>query len=413
MKVIFYSLIALLATLSLYSQNGVYAKTGIDCLIESQFEIVTGKNVGIVTNHSGRTRGGQSSVEAFLNQSKCRPAALFTPEHGFYTTVPAGVKTDDEIIFGMKAFSLYGKYRRPTREMLKGIDAIVIDIQDIGVRSYTYISTVYNVMDACAEYGVPVILLDRPNPLGGEAVDGNVSERGTKSFVNIVPVPYIHGMTVGELAMMINAEGWLTKDKDGISRKCALTVVKMKNYKRSMIWEDLRLDWYPTSPHIPTPESARGAATLGAIGELGIISIGIGTSLPFQYFGNPSFDFQLFEEALGGTEIDGVSLIRSRYQPFYGMYSGKPCYGYMLKFTSNANFRPFTAGIKILSALRKTYPALFSAIKPASEQMFKKVTGTDDIFNAILEGNSQRAITAAEKGLKEFMALRAKYLIYE
>lgn len=395
-----------------FSQNSMPVKTGIDCLIDSHFEMLKGKNVGIVTNHAGRTRSGSSTVEAFLKQSVCKPVALYTPEHGFYTTVPAGVKTDDEYIYGLKAYSLYGKYRKPSREMLKNIDVVVVDIQDIGIRSYTYISSVYNVMDACAEYGIPVVVLDRPNPLGCEAVDGNVPEHGRQSFVSIVPVPYIHGMTIGELATYINSEGLLSGDYSGNPRKCALTVVKMRNYKRSMIWEDTKFDWFPTSPHIPTPEAARGAAVLGAFGELGIFSIGIGTSMPFQYFGSPVFDFDLFE-SIAGIEIDGVKLIRSRYQPFYGMHSGKPCYGYLLKFSTDKDFKPYTAGMKIFLALRKIKPEIFSSIKAESEKMFKKVTGNDIIFEALLEGNDYKALAAARKGLEEFKAIREKYLIYE
>jgi uncharacterized protein YbbC (DUF1343 family) len=395
-------------------------RLGIDVLAESNFEILKGKRVGLLSNHASRNSDGLSSVEVFLNQSECNLTCLYVPEHGFYTTIPAGEHVKNEKLFGIPVLSLYGKNRRPTKEYLDKCDIVVIDIQDIGVRSYTYISTIYNVIDACSQYKKPVIILDRPNPLGGISVDGNVVGNDKKSFVAKIPVPYIHGMTVGELAKMINEELWL-----GMKRKCDLTVIKMQDWKRDMSWAETGLDWYPTSPHVPTIGAVNGIATIGILGELGIVSIGIGTTSPFQYLGSPNFNSDNFTEFIlqefpeakkysDGFSLNGMRFIQARYQPFYGMYKGKPCDGYYLKRDnsgSGSGFLPYTCGLKIIWALNESGEIDLSKTKEKSINMFRKVTGTDKIWESIKDKN--KLLKSSKDELFEFLDKRDKYLIYK
>lgn len=374
------------------------------------------KRIGLLTNNASKDLSGRNSPEAIL-EAGLNLTALYVPEHGFFTSVKAGVHVKDDFLFGVPVYSLYGSNRRPSKEYLDKCDIVVIDIQDIGIRSYTYISTIYNVLDAAAEYGKKVIVLDRENPLGDHWIDGNVAEEDKLNFVSRYPIPYIHGMTVAELCIMANEEGWLPN-----KRKCDLEVIPV--LERYGFREP---DWIPTSPHIPTINAVRGAATLGIIGELGVISIGIGTTLPFQYLGAPDFNSDKFIEALqqyypekvketeSNVKLEGVILQKTRFQPFYGMYSNKECKGFLLKFelsTSKNSTNYFSAGIGILFALKVSHPHYFNDISDRAINMFKKVTGTDSIWNS-LELNSPYIFKNAKSGQDDFLKLRNKYLLYE
>jgi len=391
-------------------------QTGIDVLIANNFDILTNKRVALLTNHAGRTNRGELSAKVLSKQTSFKLVSILVPEHGFYISVPAGNKVKDQTIFGVPVYSLYGIERSPGKKILAGCDLVLIDIQDIGVRSYTYISTVYKVMEACAKFGIPVIILDRPNPLGGMIVDGNTIDKGMESFVGIVPISYVHGMTIGELAQMINEEGWLPIGKNKKPLRCDLSIIEMKGWHRWMAWEDCGMLWFPTSPHVPTVDAIRGLAVLGIFGELGIINIGIGTTLPFQYIGMPGFKVKKVGEALRRQNITGMYLDRSKFKPYYAMYSGKFCDGYLLRFPLSNDLRPYTNGIKIFLAIRKVYPKIFDPVrkKSKSRAMFKKVTGTKSILNAFLEGKSDKEILRrAGKGLLKFIKVRAKHLIYK
>ncbi len=398
--------------ISIYSQ----VKTGIDVLIGNNFDILTNKRVALLTNHAGRTNKGELTAKVLSNQSQFKLVSILVPEHGFYISVPAGSKVSDDTIFGVPVYSLYGIERSPGKKILSGCDVIVIDVQDIGVRSYTYISTVYKVMEAAAKFSIPVVILDRPNPLGGMIVDGNIIDKGLESFVGIVPIPYVHGMTIGELAILINEEGWLPIGKNKKPLRCDLSVVEMSGWNRWMAWEDCGMLWFPTSPHVPTVNAIRGLAVLGIFGELGIINIGIGTTLPFQYVGMPGFKVKKVGKALSRQNITGMYLDRSKFKPFYAMYGGKFCDGFLLRFPLSNDFRPYTDGIRIFLAIRKVYPNIFEPVrkKSKSRAMFIKVTGTKSILNAFLERKSDKEILRrAEKGLLDFIKLRDKYLIYK
>ncbi len=389
-------------------------KCGIDVLVENDFAQLKGKRVVLLTNHSGRTNTGKPSIEAFLETKNCKLIAVMTPEHGYYTSIPAGEAIKSSEIYGLPLISLYGNSKSPAGNQLTHSDAVIVDIQDIGVRSYTYISTIYNVMKECAKLGKPVVVLDRPNPLGGMVVDGNVLDGKMKSFVGMIEVPYIHGCTVGELSKMINEEGWLGINGND-TLKCNLSIIEMKGWERWMNWEDTGLQWFPTSPHVPTIESVRGIATLGIIGELGIISIGIGTTLPFQYIGSPQFNFEKFQEYFNISSQTGIQFYEARYRPFYGIYNGKDCNGYLLKFLPNNLFTPYSTGISLLVALGEASPELFSKSNLTAKQieMFEKVTGTKKIIDALIKGEkAQEIIALTREGLDDYMIMREKYLIY-
>ena len=241
--------------------------TGIEVLKQQNFKVLEGKRVGLVTNPTGVDNELQSDVDILAAVPGIKLVALFGPEHGVRGSAHAGLKVEDnrDEATGLPVYSLYGKYRVPAKEMLQGIDVLVYDIQDIGCRSFTYISTLGNIMKAAAENNIQVVVLDRPNPLGGLKIEGNITEDDCISFVSRLKIPYVYGLTVGELALMLNGENML-------GAKCDLTVIKMKGWKRRMTYTDTGLPWVLPSPHIPEPISAPFYAVSGIVGAKGNLS---------------------------------------------------------------------------------------------------------------------------------------------
>lgn len=389
-------------------------KTGIDVLIESNFSDIRGKKVLLLTNSSGRNANGISTLDIFSKYLRNDFIGVLAPEHGYFTAVPAGQAISDESIDGIKIYSVYGTMKEPSRSVLNQADAIVVDIQDIGVRSYTYISTLHRTLKAAANIGKEVIVLDRPNPIGGMIVDGNVLEAGMESFVGVVRIPYIHGLTIGELALMMNEELWLGINESEKNLKCNLKVIKMSGWERWMAWEDTELMWFPTSPHVPTVDAVRGLACIGIFGEIGLMSIGIGSTSPFQYIGSPNFNSKAVLEFLSTQNLPGIHLSQARFQPFYGMYSGKNVESILFRFPLSNEFLPYTTGIKIILAIREIHPELFTPdSKRSGIDMFQKVTGTKDLYNALFNNLPVDVVLKiSSKGLNEFLILRNKYLLY-
>lgn len=424
-RIVLFFLCLLITTPQQAQTQGAFrydVKNGVDVLVLQNFALFEGKKIVLVTNQSGRTRSLQSTLDAFLQAKNCTVGSILTPEHGYYGLARAGelVKDSLETIRGIKAVSLFGKdRRRPTQAMMEGFDAVVFDIQDVGLRSYTYLSTLYWVMDACAEYGKTLYVLDRPNPLGGKIVDGAVLDTVFTSFVGIVPVPYVHGCTLGEMAMMINGEGWLQRDvSTGKPRKCPLTIIRAEGWQRWMTWEDTDFTWIPTSPHIPTVESIRGMAITGIYGELSLMNIGIGHVLPFQMLGTPTLNVPLLLEGVKKQNLTGITMIPTRYRPFYGKFANTDCNGILFAFAPDAiRFKPFAASIDILLALKALQPELFQAknISDAQKAMFAKVCGTDKIFEALFlkKVPDDEVRRMAQRGVKEFTEMRKKYLLYD
>ncbi|RPI66903.1 MAG: DUF1343 domain-containing protein, partial [Ignavibacteriae bacterium] len=380
---------------------------GIDVIIDSDFAMFKGKRVVLVTHAAARASSGRSAAEEFLKRTDVTVVRLLAPEHGYYGVVRAGATVRDDTVMGVEVRSLYGTYRRPTKEMIDDADVVVVDLQDIGSRSYTYISTMTEVMEACGAYDRPLVILDRPNPLGGEVIDGNLPDSNIKSFIARLPIPYVHGLTIGELATMTNNEGWT-------AQRCSLTVVKIKRWTRTMRWEDTGLAWYPTSPNIPSVHAARGYAVTGIMGELGLCSIGIGTTSPFTSIGAPDFNPDPVLEAR--LRQYGVTARSGRFLPSSGKFNGDICTGYHLTFATDSTFKPFHAAMALVKVL---VDADSTALPPdiASTNrgsMFTKASGSARYLWLLRQGASWDKIsTICREGVAAFAERRKPYLLYE
>jgi len=386
-------------------------KLGNEVLAERKFTTLAGKRIGLITNPSGVNRQLESTIEVLRAARGVKLAALFGPEHGIYGDVPAGdqVENRTDPRTGLPAYSLYGATRKPTPEMLRGLDTVVYDLQDTGCRSYTFISTMGVAMEACAEAGIEFVVLDRPNPLGGERVEGPHVEEKFRSFVSKWDVPYVYGLTCGEVARMINGEGW-------IKQPCKLTVVPMKGWKRSMVWRDTGLPWVPTSPHVPHGESPLFQVATGMLGEIGGVSTGIGYALPFQCIAAPGLDAHQMAELLNGYKLPGVRFNPVTYKPYYFTFKEEIIGGVQVYFTEPSR-APLTAiNFYALEALKKLAGRdLFAEAMKANKSfaMFDKVNGTDATRKALQAGTSAAQIVASWKvGEDAFRKQRRKYLMY-
>lgn len=405
-------LILFLAAVAVPTALGAQVKLGNEVLAGHKFRELAGKRVGLITNPSGVNGNLESTIDVLRAAPGVNLVALFGPEHGVYGDVWAGdrIESATDPRTGLPVHSLYGKTHKPTPEMLKGLDALVYDLQDTGCRSYTFISTMGVAMEACGEAGIEFIVLDRPNPLGGERIEGPMVENEQyRSFVSRWDVPYVYGMTCGELARMINAEGWLKKS-------CKLTVVPLRGWKRSMVWRNTGLPWVPTSPHVPNDESALFQVATGMIGEIGGASTGIGYPLPFQCVAAPGVDKRKLADALNGYRLPGVKFVPVSYKPYYFAFSNQPVAGVQIHFTDPRR-APLTAiNFYAMEALKNVAGRdLFAEAVKAQKQfdMFDKVNGTDGTRRAMQGGKTAAEIVAAWKpGEEKFRAQREKYLLY-
>lgn len=281
---------------------------GVDTLEKSGFRAISGKRVGLLTHPAGVNRKGESSIDVLRRAPNVRLVALFGPEHGIYGDEKANVPVDDKIDSrtGLPVYSLYGKYRKPTDGMLRGLDALVIDLQDVGVRSYTYVSCMRYAMEACFENDVEVVILDRPNPLGGLKVDGPPLDRKWRSYVGAFQVPYVHGLTIAELARMAkHIPGWMDTP-DPIRKRAQLTIVPMQGWRRDMLWTDTGLRWVPTSPYVPDLSAVLGYAMTGLGAQEGDFSHGIGTPYAFRLLRYKGKSPAQVKAALEAKKIPGL-----------------------------------------------------------------------------------------------------------
>jgi uncharacterized protein YbbC (DUF1343 family) len=401
----------LVATALMPAPRAREVKLGNEVLAERKFADLTGKRVGLITNPSGVNRQLESTIEVLRTAPGVKLVALFGPEHGIYGDVPAGDKVESRVDqrTGLPAHSLYGATHKPTPEMLKGLDALVYDLQDTGCRSYTFISTMGVSMEACAEAGIEFVVLDRPNPLGGERIEGPLVEEKFRSFVSKWDVPYVYGLTCGELARMINGRGW-------IKQPCKLTVVPMKGWKRSMVWRDTSLPWVPTSPHVPHGESPLFQVATGMLGEIGGVSTGIGYTLPFQCIAAPGLDPHQLAELLNAYKLPGVRFNPMTYKPYYFAFKDELIGGVEIYFTEPSR-APLTAiNFYALEALKKQAGRdLFAEAVKANKSfsMFDKVNGTDAIRKALQAGTTAGQIVASWGPSEDtFRKQRKKYLLY-
>ena len=396
---------------------GPKVKTGIEVLRSRGFEGLAGKRVGLVTNPSGVDSQLNSTIDILFEAPEVNLVALYGPEHGVRGNAYAGDKVADsrDSKTGLPVYSLYGATRKPTPQMLEGIDVMVYDIQDVGVRSYTFISTLGLVMEACAEKGIEVVVLDRPNPLGGNKIEGCYVEQPFNSFVSQYKIPYIYGLTVGELAVLVNDEG-LNRGQKGNQppAKCKLTVVPMEGWTRDMLYEDTRLPWVLPSPNIPFKDSPMYYAASGVCGELyGFMNIGIGYTLPFQLFGALWLDPEKLKARLESYDLPGISFRTIWYKPYFGSLAGKHVKGLQFFFTDYEKARVTETQFYVMQAVAELYPDKRAFEVVSGVGLFDKVCGTDYVRKEF--GKRYKVADIQEywrKDEESFRALSQKYHIY-
>ena len=372
--------------LSIFILSGICSaqpvvKTGIEVLRDQNFALLLGKRVGLVTNPSGVDSQMNSTIDILYNAPGVNLVALYGPEHGVRGDVYAGGKVSDskDSTTGLPVYSLDGETRKPTADMLKGVDVMVYDIQDVGVRSYTFISTLGLVMEACAAAGIEVVVLDRPNPLGGNKIEGCYVEQPYYSFVSQYKIPYVYGLTVGELAELINEEGLNCGQKGNQQpAKCKLTVVPMQGWERDMLYKDTGLPWVLPSPNIPFCDTPMYYAASGICGELyGFMNIGIGYTLPFQVFGATWLDPDKLKAKLESYNLEGVSFRTIWYKPFAGALKGQLVGGLQYFFTDYAKARITETQFYVIQAVAELYPDKKAFDVVNGYGLFDKVCGTD------------------------------------
>jgi uncharacterized protein YbbC (DUF1343 family) len=378
-------------------------KLGIEVLQEDTgyVEILKNKRLGLITNHTGVDSNLKSTADILHENPGFNIVALFAPEHGIGGNSVASENVDYSVNERTKlpVYSLYGKTRQPTEEMLSKIDVLIFDIQDIGARTYTYISTLFLAMEAADKYGKEFLVLDRPNPLGGLNIEGPVMKEEYKSFIGLLTIPMVHGMTVGEIAQFIKGE---------YNMNLKLTVVPVKGWKREMIWDDTGLIWVPTSPHIPTVDSAFFYAATGTISGANL-SNGVGYTLPFQLIGGEWIEPYKLADALNSKNIPGVKFQPYWFKPFYSTFKDKELRGVRLVLTDKRVFQPVKTSLEILTSLESLYPGVSRLPRDLNQ-----IWGVDYISTNIKEGkNTAEIIKNWEEDLGKFKETRAKYLLYK
>lgn len=394
-------------------------RPGIEVLESRGFEGLKGKRVGLVTNPSGVDRNLRSTIDILHDAKDVELVALFGPEHGVRGDAYAGDKVSDDVdpVTGVKVFSIYGKYREPSQEMLDGIDVMVYDIQDVGTRSYTFISSLGLVMRACAKKGIEVMVLDRPNPLGGLKVEGCCVEPGYYSFVSEFEIPYIYGLTVGELAIMINEEG-LNRGEKGYepALKCKLSVIPMDGWRRKMSYIETGLPWVLPSPNIPYPQSAVNYPSSGITGEFNnYLNIGIGYTLPFETFAAEWIDAEALKKELDSYHLPGIAFRIIHYKPIAGSSKGKLLHGVQFYYTDYEAADITLTQFYVMQAVNRLYPE-HNPFEMSKDRigMFDKVCGTDYVrrnFSKRMEVSD--IIDYWNKDVKKFKTLSKKYYIYK
>lgn len=382
-------------------------QSGLENFLKNYIHLVKNKRIGLVTNPSGVNRNLQSTIDLLNNHPDVNLTALFGPEHGIRGNQSAGesIKNYMDERTHLPAFSLYGKTLKPTQEMLANVDVLIFDIQDVGIRSYTYISTMAKIIETAADFNKEIIIFDRPNPLGGVSVEGNIVKDGYFSLVSYFPIAYRHGMTMGEIALMYNKERNLN---------ARLTVIPLLNWKREMLWPDTGLPWVPTSPHVPHWQTSFFLPLTGIIGELQSISIGVGYTSPFEMIGAQFINADELSDALNNLHLSGIQFRPVHYKPFYYLMTGETVHGVQIYITDLQAMRPFMAGLQILKTLIDLYPA-YDVLKNTDRiSAFNKVLGSDAIYNGLKAGKSVTRLEEEwQDDLNSFLKIRQKYLLYK
>jgi uncharacterized protein YbbC (DUF1343 family) len=397
------TMVVLLTVLSASDPARARLKTGADLLIEQRLALLRGKNVGLITNHTGRLSSGEHLVDALLAQG-ITVSALFGPEHGIRGAAGAGEEVGDTVDArtGVPVYSLYGNVSKPTPAMLEHVDILVFDIQDVGVRFYTYTTTMALCMEAAAEAHLPFVVLDRPNPLGGLLVDGPVLDDSVRSFVGRYPIPVVYGLTIGELASLINGEGWLA---NGV--RADLTVVDMKGWARSMRWEETGMPWLAPSPNLPTPMASLVYPATCLI-EGTNVSEGRGTAKPFQLIGAPWLSGDSLAGLLQSHRLPGFRCVPITFTPVSSKFRGELCKGISLEVVEPPAFRPVVTGLFLISDILRLAPA-----KAEFRGSFKRLLGLPGVSERLLRGESPAVIESEwQERTAQFQVVAAKYHRY-
>jgi len=395
-------------------------RTGLDVLLEDYPSYLKGKRIGLITNQTGISRNNQKNYQLFQSNPDIFLKTIFAPEHGFHGEASAGAKViyDNHNISGPEIISLYGTTRRPTIEMLKEIDLIIYDIQDIGARFYTYISTLGMAMEAAGDFGIEFMVLDRPNPIGGEIFEGSILDTSFKSFVGYYPIPIRYGMTVGELTNMAINEKWLS------STPKEITIVKMDGWKRSMFFDDTGLPWVAPSPNIPDLETAIIYPGMCLI-EGTNISEGRGTRKPFKQIGAPWIT-KILIERLQNLSLNGVKVDFTNFFPksipgkaLNPKFENKICYGSSFEVTDKYKYRSLETGLYNLSMIKNLYENKFQF----TPNIINKLYGNESLSNYLDNGTPSDEIEAGKylfnflakerKDIEKFIKKSSKYFLYD
>jgi uncharacterized protein YbbC (DUF1343 family) len=375
----------------------VQTLTGIDVLEAQDFAPLKGKRIGLITNQTGVDRNGRSTIDLLAQAPGVKLVALFSPEHGIRGILDERVSSTTDAATGLPVYSLYGNSNRPTDAMLKGLDVLVFDVQDAGVRFYTYITTMGYTMEAAAAHHLDYYVLDRPDPLGGQRVEGPMLDRDLTSFVGYFPMPVRMGMTLGEMAKMFNVQ-----KKIG----CILHVIRMQNWRRREYFDQTGLPWVNPSPNLRS--STAGILYPGLeILQAGGVSVGRGTDKPLQRLGAPWIRGEAFAEAMNRRAIPGVRFETDRFTPDSGIYKGELCQGTRIVVTDRAALQTMRMGMEIAAALSRLYPGKFDMTKMIT------LVGNAATIKRLQSGDVPLAIVAGwNKDLAAFRRIRAKYLLY-
>lgn len=378
--------------------SGGRVQTGIDVLEAQKFAPLRGKHVGLITNHTGVDAQGRTTIDLLEHAQGVTLVALFSPEHGLAGTKDEKVASSHDAGSGLPVYSLYGDSRRPTEEMLKGIDTLIFDVQDAGVRFYTYTTTMAYCMEEAAKRNIAFYVLDRPNPISGDIVEGPMLDADQTSFVAYYPLPVRYGLTIGELAQFFNQENHINAD---------LHVVTMKNWHRNYFLDSTGVRWIPPSPALRTTKGAILYPGLEILVNSGI-SVGRGTETPFEEFGAPWMDGKRVADSLNELHLAGLSFREYSFIPVTGTYVGQRCGGVSVHITNRAAVRSMRLGIELAVMLHKMYPKDFNVEK------MQRLTGNAETLRMIEAGTPAGEIVASwQKDLEAFDLVRRKYFLYK
>jgi uncharacterized protein YbbC (DUF1343 family) len=380
------------------TQRAGRVQTGLDVLESQKFAPLRGKHIGIITNHTGLDSQGKSTIELLAHAPGVQVVAIFSPEHGLGGQLDERLSASKDPSTGLHVFSLYGETLRPTDEMLKGVDTLVFDIQDAGVRFYTYTVTMAYAMEEAAKRNITFYVLDRPNPLGGEIIEGPMLDSDKRNFVAYFPIPVRYALTIGELAQFFNSENHINAD---------LHVIAMKNWRRNYFFESTGVRWIPPSPNLRTLKGSIVYPGLEILQSAGV-SVGRGTEAPFEEFGAPWMNGEKVTSALNAGHLPGLKFVSQPFIPVTGLYAGKRCNGVGIRIGDRGAVRSMRMGLEIAALLQKMYPEDFDVSKTIT------LLGNAETVQKLQDSASPPDIVASwQASLSDYDKARRRFLLYK